>query len=74
MRFALCLAATCRNARNAGISHNGIYGFRTTDCTSEITTSEITMMPIVTIGLTLICAIAAAVAVIGEFRRDDQEP
>jgi hypothetical protein len=69
MHLAFGLAIPCRNARNAGISHIGIYGFRTTDCTSEIT-----MLPMLTIGLTLVCAIAAAVAVIGEFRRDDQEP
>jgi hypothetical protein len=32
------------------------------------------MAPAVVISVTLVCAIAAAVAVIGEFRRDDQEP
>lgn len=69
MHFAVRPAARCRNAGNAGISHIDVYDFRTTDCTSEIT-----MLPILTIGLTLVCAVAAAVAVIGEFRRDDQEP
>ncbi len=32
------------------------------------------MAPALVISVTLVCAIAAAVAVIGEFRRDDQEP